>query len=117
MRSQTYCGKKIQPRWNSRYFRALFSDSRSPVPPGKDKAAIDKKSSKIPPVSKPKNAKFNTNFHIGIFARENTVYVIYVDNFFWIVDNSPVLPKVIHIYPQKRMFVLIVRLSKKLDYI
>ena len=66
----------------SRYFRALFSDSQSPVPPGKDKAAIDKKSSKIPPVSKPKNAKFNTNFHIGIFARENTVYVIYVDNFF-----------------------------------
>ena len=37
---------------------------------------------KIPSVSKPKNAKFNINFHIGIFALENTVYVIYVDNFF-----------------------------------
>ena len=81
-RIQTYCGKKIQLRRNSRYFRALFSDSRSLIPSGKNKAAIDKKSSKIPPVSKPKNAKFNTNFHIGIFARENTVYVIYVDNFF-----------------------------------
>ena len=79
---QTYRGKKIQHRLNSRYIRALFSDSTSPILPGKDKAAIDKKSSKIPPVSKPKNAKFNTNFHIGIFARENTVYVIYVDNFF-----------------------------------
>ena len=75
------------------------------------------KTLKIPPVSKPKNAKFNTNFHIDIFARENTVYVIYVDNFFWIVDNSPVLPKVIHIYPQKRMFVWIVRLSENRDYI
>lgn len=40
------------------------------------------KTLKILLVSKPKNAKFNTNFHIGIFARENTVYVIYVDNFF-----------------------------------
>lgn len=40
------------------------------------------KTLKIPLVSKPKNAKFNINFHIGIFARENTVYVIYVDNFF-----------------------------------
>lgn len=81
-RIQTYRGKKIQHRLNSRYFRALFSDSPSLVPPGKDKAAIDKKSSKILLVSNPKNAKFNTNFHIGIFARENTVYVIYVDNFF-----------------------------------
>ena len=42
----------------------------------------NEKTLKILPVSKPKNAKFNTNFHIGIFARENTVYVIYVDNFF-----------------------------------
>ena len=40
------------------------------------------KTLKILLVSKPKNAKFNINFHIGIFARENTVYVIYVDNFF-----------------------------------
>ena len=40
------------------------------------------KTLKILPASKPKNAKFNINFHIGIFARENTVYVIYVDNFF-----------------------------------
>lgn len=40
------------------------------------------KTLKILLVNNPKNAKFNTNFHIGIFARENTVYVIYVDNFF-----------------------------------
>lgn len=44
--------------------------------------SINRKTLKILLVSKPKNAKFNTNFHIGIFARENTVYVIYVDNFF-----------------------------------
>ena len=68
-----------------------FAVARSPR---LDKAAIYKKTSKtvslrstekilkIPSVSKPKNAKFNINFHIGIFALENTVYVIYVDNFF-----------------------------------
>lgn len=90
---QTYCGKKYSIGGTADT-SALYFRIRGRPFPGKgqsrhiqktSKTALfrsNEKTLKIPPVSKPKNAKFNTNFHIGIFALENTVYVIYVDNFF-----------------------------------
>lgn len=92
-RIQTYRGKKYSPDRTVDTSALYFRIRGRPLPWKEQSRHIQKtsktalfrsteKTLKIPPVSKPKNAKFNTNFHIGIFARENTVYVIYVDNFF-----------------------------------
>lgn len=90
---QTYCGKKYSLGGTADTSALYFRIRRRPFPGTEQSRHIQKtsktalfrsteKTLKILLVSKPKNAKFNTNFHIGIFARENTVYVIYVDNFF-----------------------------------
>lgn len=92
-RIQTYRGKKYSIDGTADTSAPYFRICRRPFPGTGQSRHIQKtsktalfrsteKTLKILLVNKPKNAKFNTNFHIGIFARENTVYVIYVDNFF-----------------------------------
>lgn len=98
MRSQLKCIKPIAAKKYSlggtADTSALYAGFAVARSPGKGQSLHIQKTSKtalfrstektlkVLLVSKPKNAKFNTNFHIGIFAREITVYVIYVDNFF-----------------------------------